>query len=119
MPLTQRINYSQAASITTPNVLSGQGVEYIGRASLLDLYGAAFLATANDQISLTSTLGGDAKTLIPSGSGINVNAAGPSMQSDGILNDAAIAAGAHLVLGLVSDATAGTHVGRFMIVLQP
>jgi hypothetical protein len=119
MALTQRISYSQAASATTANVLTGQGVEYIGRASLLDLYGAAFLAAANDQISLTSTLGGKSELLIPSGSGINVNAAGPSMQSDGILNDAPIPAGAHLVLGLVSDATAGTHIGRFMIVITP
>ena len=119
MALTQRINYSQAASVTTPNVLSGQGVEYIGKASLLDLFGAAFLAAANDTISLAYTVGGDSKVMVPAGSGLNVNAAGPQTLNDGLLNDYPVPAGAHLVLAVTNDATAGTHTGRFMLAVKP
>lgn len=117
--LTQRVDYSQAASTTTANVLSGKGIEYIGRATLIDMYGAAFLATASDQISLTYTVGGDSRVMIPSGTGLNVNASGPQTLNDALLSDFPTPAGAHLVLSLTSDATAGTHTGRFMFVVKP
>lgn len=117
--LIQRIDYSQAASTTTANVLSGKGIEYIGKASLLDMYGAAFLAAASDQITLTYTVGGDSKVMIPSGTGLNVNAAGPQTLNDALMSDYPVPQGAHLVLALVSDATVGTHTGRFMFVVKP
>ena len=44
--ITQRVAYSQAASTTTPNIFSGVGIEYIGKASNIDIYAAAFLAGA-------------------------------------------------------------------------
>ena len=117
--LVQRVDYSQAASVTTANVLTGKGIEFIGKASLLDMYGAAFLAAASDQISLTYTVGGDSKVVVPSGTGLNVNAAGPQILNDAILSGYPIPAGAHLVLALVSDATVGTHTGRFMFGVKP
>ncbi len=117
--LLQRINYSQAASLTTANILSGQGVEYIGKASLIDLYGSAFLAAANDTMSLAYTVGGDSKVMVPAGSGLNVNAAGPQVLNDALFSDYPVPAGAHLVLALTSDATAGTHTGRFMMGVKP
>jgi hypothetical protein len=119
LALTQRINYSQAASTTTANVLSGQGVEYIGKASLIDVFGAAFLAAANDQVALTYTQGGDSRVMIPSGSGLNVNAAGPQVAFDQLLSEYPVPLGAHLVLALTSDATSGTHTGRVMLVVKP
>lgn len=117
--LIQRIDYSQAASSTTVNVLLGKGIEFIGKASLLDMYGAAFLAAAADQISLNYTVGGDSKVMIPSGTSLNVNAAGPQTLNDALMSDYPVPAGAHLVLSVVSDATAGTHTGRFMFVVKP
>lgn len=119
MALVQRINYSQAASTTTANVLSGQGVEYIGKASVIDLFGAAFLAASNDQLSMSYTIGGDSRVMIPSGSGLNVNAAGPQILNDQLLSDYPVPAGAHLVLALTSDATVGTHTGRLMVAVKP
>lgn len=119
MPLTQRVNYSQAASATTANVLAGQGIEYIGKASAIDLYGAAFLAGANDQMSLTYTVGGDSRVIVPAGTGLNVNAAGPQNVNDNMFTDYPVPAGSHLVLALTSDATAGTHTGRFMFIVKP
>jgi hypothetical protein len=119
MALTQRVNYSQAASAVTANVLAGTGVEYIGRASLLDLYGAAFLAAANDTIAMSYTVGGDSRVMLPAGSGLNVNAAGPQTAFDGLLDDYPLPMGSRLVLSLTSDATAGTHTGRFMLLVKP
>jgi hypothetical protein len=117
--LVQRVDYSQNASVTTNNVLSGKGIEYIGKASLLDMYGAAFLSGCSDQISLTYTVGGDSRVMIPSGTGLNVNAAGPQTLNDALMSDFPTPQGAHLVLALTSDATAGTHTGRFMFVVKP
>jgi anaerobic C4-dicarboxylate transporter len=119
MALVQRVNYSQAASIVTPNILMGTAIEYLGKASLIDLYAAAFLAAANDTIGLTYTQGGDSRVMVPAGSGINVNAAGPQIAFDALLSDYPVPQGAHLVLSVTSDATAGTHTGRFMIGLKP
>jgi hypothetical protein len=117
--LTQRISYSQAASVVTANVLAGTGVEYMGRASLLDLYGAAFLAGANDTVGMSYTVGGDSRVMLPAGSGLNVNAAGPQVAFDGLLDEYPLPLGARLVMQLTSDATAGTHAGRFMLVVKP
>ena len=116
--ITQRVAYSQAASTTTPNILSGVGIEYIGKASNIDIYAAAFLAGALDTIALSQTVGGNSQIVVPAGSGINVNAAGPQVAFDG-LGTYPIPAGAHLVLALTSDATAGTHTGNFMFVVTP
>jgi hypothetical protein len=117
--LVQRISYSQAASITTANALSGQGVEYIGKASLIDLYASSFLAAAQDSIALSYTIGGDSRVMIPAGSSINLNAAGPQVQNDGLLEEYPVPAGAHLVLSITSDATAGTHTGKLMVRVKP
>ena len=117
--LVQRVDYSQAASTTTANVLTGKGIEFIGKASLISMWGAAFLAAASDQIGLQYTVGGMSAVMIPSGTGLNVNAAGPQVQNDGILIKYPVPAGAHLVLSLVSDATSGTHTGRFMFEVAP
>ena len=117
--LTQRINYSLAASAINNNVLASQGVEYIGKASLIDVFGAAFLAAANDQTAMTYTQGGDSRVMIPAGSGLNVNVAGPQVAFDGLLSEYPVPAGAHLVLSVTADATAGTHTGRFMLLVKP
>jgi hypothetical protein len=119
MALTQRINYSLAASAVNNNILTSQGVEYLGKASLIDVFGAAFLAAANDSVFMTYTQGGDGRVMIPSGSGLNVNAAGPQVAFDQLLNDYPVPAGAHLVLAVTADATAGTHTGRVMIMVKP
>ena len=119
MALTQRVSYSQAASTVTANLLSGTPIEYLGKASLIDLYGAAFLAASSDSIALTYTMGGDSRVMIPAGSSININAAGPQVAFDGLLDDYPLPAGARLVLSLTSDATAGTHTGRFMALVKP
>lgn len=117
--LVQRFSYSQAASTTTPNVLSGQGIQIIGKASLVDLYGASFLAAAVDTIAMQYTVGGDSKVMVPPGSPINLNAAGPQNQNDEIFQDFPVPAGANLTLSVTSDATAGTHTGKFMMRVKP
>jgi hypothetical protein len=100
-------------------VLAGKQIEFIGRASLIDLYAAAFLAGASDQIGLTFTVGGESGVVIPAGSALNVNAAGPQTLNDALLSDYPLPMGARLVLSLVSDATVGTHTGRLMFVVKP
>ena len=117
--LMQRVSYSQAASTTTANVVAGTAVEYIGRASIIELFGAAFLAAASDTITLTYTVGGDSRVMVPAGSGLNVNAAGPQTLNDKLLDAYPVPAGSRLILALVSDATAGTHTGRFMFGVGP
>ena len=119
MAITQRVSYSQAASIVTPNILTGTGLEYFGRASLMDLYGAAFLTAASDTIALSYTVGGDSRVIIPAGSAVNVNPSGPQVAFDGLLTDYPLPLGARMILALTSDATAGTHAGRFMAVVRP
>lgn len=110
--LSQTIRYSQAASTTTANLLNGTNMQYVGRASKLTLWAAAFLTAANDSFSLSYSLGADFVTLVPAGSSINVNAAGPQQLND-LVGSWGVPAGANLVLALVSDATAGTHTGAF------
>lgn len=117
--LAQKFAYSQAASITTPNVLAGAGIQIIGRASLVDLYGASFLAAATDTIAMNYTVGGDSKVMVPAGSPLNLNAAGPQNQNDEIFTDFAVPAGANLTLSVTSDATAGTHTGKFLLKVKP
>ena len=117
--VVQRTNYSQAASIVTANILTGTAIEWLGKASIIDVYGAAFLAAANDSIAMTYTVGGDSRVMIPSGSSLNVNPAGPQLAFDQLLPDYPLPLGSHLVMSLTSDATAGTHTGRLMFVVKP
>jgi hypothetical protein len=114
-----RVGYSQAASVVTPNVLSGTPAEYIGKASIVELFGAAFLAAANDTIAMSYTVGGDSRVMVPAGSGLNVNAGGPQTLNDKLLDAYPIPAGARIILSLTSDATVGTHNGRFMVGVGP
>jgi hypothetical protein len=117
MRLGQTIRYSQAASITTANLLNGTNLQYIGLASKLTIWAAAFLAAANDSFSLAIARGPEFITLVPSGTSLNVNAAGPQQLND-LIAEFAIPAGANLVLALVSDATAATHTGAFRFLVE-
>lgn len=117
--LMQRVSYSQAASTVTANVLAGQGIEYIGKASIIELFGCSKLAAATDTIAMSYTVGGDSRVMIPAGSALNLNAAGPQSLNDKLLDAYPLPAGSHLVLAVTSDATAGTHIGVFMIGVGP
>lgn len=115
--LAQTIKYSQALSTTTANLLNGTNLQYMGQATKLTIWAAAFLAGASDSFSLSWTRGSTFQTLVPAGSQINVNAAGPQQLND-LVGSFPIPAGANLILALVSDATAGTHTGAFRFQLE-
>jgi len=115
--IAQRIKYSQAASVTTANVLNATNLQYIGLASKVTLWAAAYLTAASDQISLTWSRGAEFGTLIPAGTQLNVNAAGPSQLND-LVGEFVVPAGVNLVLALVSDATAGTHTGTLAFLVE-
>jgi hypothetical protein len=117
--LMQRISYSQAASTVTPNILAGTTVEFIGKASVLELFGAAFLAAATDSTALSYTVGGDSRVMIPAGTALNINAAGPQTLNDKLLDAFPVPLGSHLIMPLTSDATVGTHTGRLMVGVGP
>lgn len=117
MRLGQTIRYSQAASTTTPNLLNGTNLQYVGLATKLSIWAAAFLAASFDSFSLAIARGPEFITLVPAGTAINVNAAGPQQLND-LIAEFAIPAGANLVLALVSDATAATHTGAFRFLLE-
>jgi hypothetical protein len=115
--ISQRVKYSSAASLTTPNLLSATNLQYIGLASKLTIFAAAFLAAAGDQISLVWSRGAEFGTLIPPGSQINVDPAGPSQLND-LIGEFVVPAGANLVLALVTDATVGTHTGVIAFLIE-
>jgi hypothetical protein len=115
--MQQRLSYLIPAGGLLANLLSGAGIEYIGRASMLDLYVTA--DAAGDSLSLTRTLGGDQVTLIPSGTAINVAAvagAGPKANEDNYLAGYPIPMGAHLIMSVTGTAA---HTGRAAINLNP
>jgi len=117
MAFHQRLPYTIPAAGVIANLLSGQGVEYIGRASMLDLFATADVA--GDTFGLTQTLGGDVRTIVPAGSSIGLASAagaGPKLDEDMWLNGVAIPAGAHLILAIVGTAA---HTGRFAINVSP
>lgn len=115
--ISQRIKYSQAASTTTSNLLNGTNLQYIGLASKLTIWAAAFLAASGDQFALTWSRGAEFGTLVPAGSQINVDAAGPSQLND-LVGEFVVPAGVNLVLALVSDATSSTHTGVFAFLVE-
>jgi anaerobic C4-dicarboxylate transporter len=117
MRLSQRIRYSQALSTNTANLLNGTNLQYVGIATKLTMWAAAFLALAFDAISLSYARGAEFVTLVPSGTPINVDAAGPQQLND-LIGEFAIPAAANLVLALVTDATAGTHTGSLAFLLE-
>lgn len=117
MRLSQTVRYSQAASTTTPNLLNGTNLQYVGLATKLTIWAAAYLAAAFDAFSLAYSRGAEFVTLVPAGSAINVDAAGPAQLND-LVGEFAIAAASNLILALVSDATAGTHTGAFRFLLE-
>lgn len=117
MRLSQTVRYSQAASTTTANLLNGTNLQYVGLATKITIWAAAFLAASNDAFSLAIARGPEFITLIPAGSSINVNAAGPQQLND-LIGEFGIPAGSNLVLALVSDATAATHTGAFRFLLE-
>lgn len=117
MKLSQTIRYSQAASSTTANLLNGTNLQYLGLATKLTIWAAAFLAAAADSFSLAFARGAEFLNLVPAGSVINVDAGGPQQLND-LIGEFAFPAGANLVLALVSDATAGTHTGAFRFVIE-
>ena len=117
MILSQTIRYSQAASVVTANLLAATNLQYLGKPSVLTVWGAAYLTAANDSFSLSYSLGANFVTLVPSGSSLNVNAAGPQQLND-LVGEFSVPGGANLVLALTSDATVGTHTGAFRFQIQ-
>ena len=118
MKISQTIPFSQAVSLTTANILAGTNLQYIGRASNMTLWAAMFLPVGGlTTFSLTYSLGAEFGTLVPPGSPINVNVAGPQQLND-MVGQFAIPAGANLVLALTTDATVGTHTGAFRFLLE-
>ena len=115
--IAQRVKYSQSASTTTANLLNGTNLQYIGLASKLTIWAAAFLTAAGDQFSLTWSRGAEFGTLVPAGTQINVDAAGPSQLND-LIGEFTVPAGVNLVLALVSDATSSTHTGVFAFLVE-
>jgi hypothetical protein len=117
MALHQRFPYVIPAAASIANVLAGAGIEYIGRASMLDLFAAA--DATGDTFSLSVTIGGDQKIMVPAGTSINVasvSGAGPKMSEDAYVTGAPVAMGSHLILALLGTAA---HTGRFAITLNP
>lgn len=115
--ISQRVKYSSAASTTTANLINGTNLQYIGLPSKITLWAAAFLAAASDQFSLTWSRGAEFGTLVPSGSPLNVDAAGPSQLND-LIGEFTVPQGANLVLALVTDATSSTHTGVFAFLIE-
>jgi hypothetical protein len=113
----QAIRYSLAASATIANLLNGTNLQYIGLPSKITVWAAAFLAAANDQFSLTWSRGAEFGTLVPAGSPINVDAAGPSQLND-LVGEFTVPQGANMILNLIADATSGTHIGAFRFVIS-
>jgi hypothetical protein len=115
--LAQTIPWTVPAALSLPNILTGTGIEFVGRASNIDLLIVA------DQVGqlfgLTYTVGGDSKVMVPPGSSINlaqVAGMGPLALNDFILQDYPIPAGAHLVLNISG---ANTNTGRARLVVKP
>ena len=117
MRISQRVPYSQAASTTTPNILNGTNLQYIGLASKMTIWAACYLAASHDSFSLAYARGAEFVTFVPAGTTINNNASGPQQLND-LVGEFAIPAGSNLVLALTSDATAGTHTGAFQILIE-
>lgn len=115
--LSPTIPYSSAASTTTANLLNGTILQYIGAASKLTIWAASFLAAASDVFTLFYSLGATVITLVPTGSQLNVNAAGPQQLND-LVGSFAIPAGANLILALTTGATATTHTGAFRFLVE-
>ncbi len=115
--VSQSLKYSQAASTTTANLLNATALQYIGLASKITIWAAAFLAAASDQFSLTWSRGAEYGTLVPAGSPINVDAAGPSQLND-LVGEFTVPAGVNMALALVSDATSSTHTGVFRFLIE-
>jgi hypothetical protein len=115
--ISQRLKYSQAASATNANLLNATNLQYIGLASKLTIWAAAFLAAAGDQFALTWSRGAEFGTLVPAGTQINVDAAGPSQLND-LIGEFTVPAGANLVLALITDATSSTHTGVFAFLIE-
>lgn len=113
----QRVNISQAASLTTPNLLNGTNLQYMGLATVMSIWAAVFLALAHDTFALTWSRGAEFGTVVPAGSVINNNPNGPQQLND-LIGEFPLPAGANLVLPLTSDATAGTHTGAFAFALR-
>lgn len=114
--IVQRVPYTIPAAGIIANALAGLGVEFVGKASNIGLFGVADVA--GDTISFNYTVGGDSKILVPGGSPINGAAAagqGPKLDEDGI-GTWPVPAGSHLVLGVVGVAA---HTGRFAVEVSP
>jgi hypothetical protein len=118
MAVTQTIAYVAPAGLSIANVLAGTGVEYMGRASVVDLYATADIGP--DTFGLTYQLGGDARVVVPAGSAINkatAAGAGPIVPFDTVLTDYPLPLGARLVLALTAGVAANT--GRFRFFIKP
>jgi hypothetical protein len=115
--IAQRIKYSQSASTTTANLLNATNLQYIGLASKITIWAAAFLTAAGDQFSLTWSRGAEFGTLVPAGTQVNVDAAGPSQLND-LIGEFTVPAGVNMTLALVSDGTSSTHTGVFAFLVE-
>lgn len=117
MALHQRFAYVIPAAALIANVFSGAGVEYIGRASMIDLFAVADVV--GDTCSFSCTVGGDQKILIPAGTTLNLAAAtgaGPKMDEDLYISGAPVPMGAHLIFSVAGTAA---HTGRIAININP
>ena len=112
------VPYSSAASTTTPNLLSGTSLAFLGKASQLTIWAACFLTAAHDSFSLQYAVGGQVGVLVPAGSTVNNNPSGPQQLND-LVGAFGVPANAALTLALVTDATAGTHTGAFKFLVEP
>lgn len=116
MAILRRLTYTIPAGGVLNNALQGLSVEFVGKASVVRLFGVADVA--GDTMSLTRTTGGDSQVLVDAGSPLNGAAAagqGPKLDED-FIGEWPVPAGSHLVLGVVGTAA---HVGRFAVELTP
>lgn len=116
MAIHQRVPFTIPAGGAIANALTGLGIEFMGRASAVKLYGT--VDTAGPTIGLSYTMGGDSRVLIPAGSPLPAAAAagqGPKQDED-FMGEWPVPQGAHLVLSVAGVAAI---TGRFAIDVTP
>ncbi len=114
--IVQRVAYVIPAGGVLANALTGLGVEFIGKASNVELHAVADVA--GDTMAFNRTTGGDSSILVPAGSPLNGAAAagqGPKLDED-LVGSWPIPAGSHLLVQVIGVAA---HTGRFALLVNP